>query len=123
MFYKKKYCPDDLTYNTTSEFVGIIVTLGKSSPTKCALVEELSNWYDYFLRLSGFLVFLFLAKYIWSTLNSPNLIFQEQLLLLLLLLLLILLIILLNAGLMQSSAVLPQFVIASLICNKVCPYL
>ena len=28
--------------------------LRKSSPTMCTLVEELSNCFDYFLRLSGF---------------------------------------------------------------------
>ena len=36
----------------------------------CTLVKEFSNFYNYFSRLSGFLIYL--AKYFWSLFNSPN---------------------------------------------------
>ena len=42
--------------------------LSKFSPTMCTLAEELSNWCEYFLKLSGFLdlfgkVFLIVFKF------------------------------------------------------------
>ena len=39
------------------------------------LAEKLLNYWNYFLRLSGFLVFL--EKYFWSLLSSPTLITQQ----------------------------------------------